>query len=312
MVNRIARASPVKDYGDGMRQKKEIDHDWFIDAESENRQILHRVKRRVLTARTRFQNVELVDTDHLGRVVILDDKIQSAESDEFIYHEALVHPVMITHPRPENILILGGGEGASLREVLRHPSVLSVVMVDIDREFVSVCRHYLGPWHRGSFDNPTVRLVFDDAVHYVKESKQKFDVIIGDISDPVEKGPGWRLYRKEFYALLRNLLRKNGIFVTHATEVSCTGKQSLSKKIFITLKKIFPIVTFSYEYVPSFGALWSYVLCSVRHDPAGMSQRTLEKRIRERKLGGLAYYDAETHRRLFALPKCVRKGLSSP
>jgi spermidine synthase len=295
-----------------MKQKKGTVQDWFVDAESEYRQIRHRVKGSVLAAKTGIQTVELIDTNHLGRMVVLDDKIQSAEADEFIYHEALVHPPMITHPRPENVLILGGGEGATLREVLRHPSVLRVVMVDIDREFVRFCQRYLDMWHRGSFDNPVVSLIFDDAVRYVKDTKQRFDVVLGDISDPVEKGPGWKLYTKEFYALVRNVLKKNGIFVTHATEVSYTAKRSLSRMIFKTLNKIFPRVNLYYEYIPSFSALWSFIMCSGRYNPARLTTHILKKRIKERKLGGLAYYDAETHRRLFTLPKCVKKDLSSP
>lgn len=295
-----------------MKQKKGNVQDWFVDAESEYRQIRHRVRRHVLAAKTGIQTVELIDTYHHGLMVVLDDKIQSAEADEFIYHEALVHPSMITHPRPENVLILGGGEGATLREVLRHPSVIRVVMVDIDKEFVWFCQRYLGSWHRGSFKHPAVELVFDDAVRYVKETKQRFDVVLGDISDPVEKGPGWKLYTKEFYALVRNVLKKSGIFVTHATEVSCTAKQSLSRKIYFALNTIFPRVNLYYEYIPSFSALWSFIMCSGKYNPAILTTHILEKRIRERELGGLRYYDAETHRRLFALPQCVKKYLSSP
>ncbi|MEW6586746.1 MAG: polyamine aminopropyltransferase [Nitrospirota bacterium] len=293
-----------------MGRRKKVTPDWFVDRESDYRRIYHRVKNRIFSARTRFQNVDLIDTDHLGRMVILDEKIQSAEADEFVYHEALVHPAMMSHPCPERVLLLGGGEGATLREVLRHPSVLKVVMVDVDEEFVRFCRRYLTSWHQGSFDSSKVEFVFGDALRYVRETKRTFDVIIGDISDPVEEGPGRRLYTREFYVRIWNRLKRDGIFATHATEIFYTADKTLSTKIFSILKKIFPNVSFYYEYIPSFGCLWSYIVCSSRHDPGKMGNRVLEKRLQERGLGRLSYYDAETHRRLFALPKCVRRRLA--
>ncbi|MCX5720074.1 MAG: hypothetical protein NT055_09005 [Nitrospirae bacterium] len=114
-----------------------IGSNWFIDKDSNYRWIYHKIKRHYLSARTKYQKIEFIDTYNFGRIVILDNKIQSSEFDEFIYHEALVHPTMIGHPEPKNILILGGGEGATLREVLKHPTVKKIVMVDIDEEFVT-------------------------------------------------------------------------------------------------------------------------------------------------------------------------------
>ncbi|MEW6162893.1 MAG: polyamine aminopropyltransferase [Nitrospirota bacterium] len=286
-------------------------NNWFIDKESEYRWIYHRVKEHVLSSRTRFQQVEIIDTYNFGRVVILDNRIQSAEADEFIYHEALVHPAMITHPAPESILILGGGEGATLREVLRHLTVKRVVMVDIDEEFVNLCKKRLEKWHMGSFNDERVELIFADAKEYIKKIKFKFDVIIVDISDPVEGGPAKTLYTKEFYSYIKRALMPDGIFVTHATEVHYISGRSLSIEIFRTLAEIFPIAEFYYEYIPSFSSLWAFTVGSLKYSSGEMSSTTIDNRLKKRGLTNLSYYDQETHKRLFYLPKCLKRLLET-
>lgn len=284
-----------------------IKDNWFIDKDSKHRWIHHRVKRHILSTKTKFQQVELIDTYDLGRVVILDNKIQSAEVDEFIYHEALVHPAMITHPGPKNILILGGGEGATLREVLKHPTVKKVVMVDIDEEFVHLCKKYLNKWHQGSFDDKRVELIFSDAREYIKKTKSPFDIIIADISDPVEEGIAQMLYTKEFFSSIKRILKPDGIFVTHATAVFYTSNNSTCTGIFKILSDIFPIADFYYEYIPSYSSLWTFTIGSLKYNPVKLSAATLDKRLKKRRLNNLSYYDHETHKRLFYLPKCLRK-----
>lgn len=286
-------------------------NNWFIDKESENRWIYHRVKKHVLSRETKYQKVEIIDTYNLGRVVILDDKIQSAETDEFIYHEALVHPAMIAHSKPEKILILGGGEGATLREVLKHSMVKKVIMVDIDEEFVNLCKGYLKKWHKGSFNDPRVELIFADGREYVKKIKSKFDVIIADVSDPIEEGPARLLYKKEFYSLVKKVLMPDGIFVTHATNIDGSSSKSISSGIFKIFKKIFPEAVFYYEYIPSFSSLWAFTIGSLKYSLRELSPNIISKRLKERKLKDLSYYDPETHERLFCLPKCIRKFLTT-
>src|SRR5882672_645461 len=145
---------------------------WFTENYSPHDSRRHQLKKILLRSKTRFQNVVLADSYSFGRCLILNDEVQSAEIDEFIYHEALVQPAMATHPAPRDILILGGGEGATVREILRHPRIRRVTMVDIDGEVVEFCRKYLGPWHQGALDHVKTRLVIDNAETYVRESKQ--------------------------------------------------------------------------------------------------------------------------------------------
>ncbi|MBI3953344.1 MAG: methyltransferase domain-containing protein, partial [Chloroflexi bacterium] len=173
--------------------------------------------RRVLAARrTAYQQLEIVDTASFGRALFLDGKVQSAELDEFVYHEALVQPAMALHPRPERVLVIGGGEGATLREALRHPTVKRAVMVDIDAEAVAACREYLPAWHQGAFADPRVELLHRDARGYLEETSELFDVIIVDVTDPLAGGPAYRLFTQEFYRLARGHLGAAGAIAVQA------------------------------------------------------------------------------------------------
>jgi spermidine synthase len=284
-------------------------NNWFIDKDSRHRWIYHRIKKHILSVKTKFQQVEFIDTYELGRLVILDNKIQSAEADEFIYHETLVHPAMIAHPDPKIVLILGGGEGATLREVLRHGTVEKVVMVDIDEEFVSLCKKHLRNWHRGSFNDKRVELIFADAKEYISNSTPFFDVIIADISDPFEKGPAQELYTMKFYSDIKKALKTTGIFVTHVTGVFYTSGRYRYMDILKTLNDIFPLTHFYYEYIPSYSSLWGFAACSQKYSPRKISPDTVYKRLKKRNLDSLSYYDKETHTRLFQLPRFLRNFL---
>src|SRR3990167_5802194 len=136
---------------------------WFFEPTTQVEGPLHAVARTILSRRTRYQRLEILETLSYGMALALDGRIQSTVQDEFIYHEGLVHPALLTHPRPERVMVIGGGEGAPLRELLRYASVRRALMVDIDAEVVEACRHYLPELHRSSFDDPRVELRFEDA-----------------------------------------------------------------------------------------------------------------------------------------------------
>src|SRR5262249_47926390 len=155
-----------------------------------------------------------------GRMLVLDGAIQSAEDDEALYHEMLVQPAMILHPHPENVLIIGGGEGATLREVLVHSSVRSAIMVDIDQEVVALCREHLGAWHCGAFDDPRVQVVYGDGRAFVENDDRYYDVVIVDVVDMLDNGPAQALYTRQFYELLYRRLHPQGIVVVQGLEFS--------------------------------------------------------------------------------------------
>ena len=288
--------------------RRDIANEWFFDEESPHRVIMHRTREQVVSARTAFQQVKVVDTYNLGRVLILDNKIQSAEADEYIYHECLVHPAMMRHGDPATVLILGGGEGATLREVLKYKSVVRVTMVDIDEELVRLCDQYLEEWHGGAFKNPRVDLVFEDAGEFVTRGKDMYDVIIMDINDPVSGGPAAALYTKEFFDLLKALMHERSVFATQAVEVFF-DESDLHSVLHRTLSMSFTTVESYCEYIPSFGSMWGFLLCSDGPRAASMSGEEIDRVVGRLTSGPLKFYDGETHRRIFSLPKMVREML---
>lgn len=279
---------------------------WFQDPEDENRTIYHRVEDQLLSVKTKFQDVKFLRCYGLGELLVLDNKIQSAESDEYIYHEALVQPAMFLHPCPERILVLGGGEGATLREVLRHPTVKRATMVDIDEELVELCKKHLFKWHQGAFDDPRCDVIYGDAWDYLKGTSERFDVIIGDISDPIEGGPALKIYTKEFYEIVSRALNPDGVFATQAVEVFYEKAEHHSH-ILRTISSVFPIAESYCDYIPSFGAVWGFVIASRQYSAKSLQPQEIANRTRKREVRNLRYYDQETHQRLFSLPVMVRE-----
>src|SRR5215208_2369732 len=188
--------------------------------------ILLEAERVLHTRQTRFQKLEIADTVSYGRALFLDDKIQSAQLDEFIYHEALVHPALVLHPQPRSVLVLGGGEGATLRETLRHRCVQRALMVDIDEEAVTSCREYLTPWHQGAFENSRTQLLHADARSYLEQHDERFDSIIVDVTDPLAGGPSYLLFTREFYRLAAERLTEHGTLAVQAEGVDLNALEA--------------------------------------------------------------------------------------
>jgi len=240
---------------------------------------------------------------------VLDGKIQSSERDEFIYHEALVHPAMLSHACPETVFIAGGGEGATLREVLAYNSVKKAIMVDIDSGVIDICRHYLPLFHEGSFDDSRLELKFTDARMYLQETNDKFDVIILDLVEPLEEGPACLLYTREFYELVREKLNVGGIISVQSGAAGWTNFKNFTA-IMNTLKSVFKIVCPYQTYVPSFVDLWGFAAASQCVKPTELSPEDIDCRIRARLSKKLKSYDGLTHQSLFTLPKHIRHQLA--
>jgi spermidine synthase len=283
-------------------------NNWFRDVLNPDLVQLHRVKGSLYSGRTRFQSVDVIDTWRLGRCLVLDGRIQSSEGDEFIYHEALVQPAMVLHPSPEDVLIAGGGEGATLRQVLLHPSVRRVVMVDIDEEVIKVSREFLPSWHRGSFDDPRLELIISDARKYLEQSGRSFDVIILDLPEPVEGGPAHMLYTQEFYRSVKEALNAGGV-VAVQSDMSSWGAAQAFPAIINTLNSVFPVVRPYQTHIPSFGGCWGFTIASVERDLLSLSAEQVDRRIAERGIDSLAFYDGITHSSIFSLPKHIRRCL---
>jgi spermidine synthase len=266
----------------------------------------YEVTRVVARAQTAFQDVEIAETRSFGRALFLDGAPQSAVADEFVYHEALVHPALVAHPDPRRVLIAGGGEGATLREVLRHPDVERVVMVDIDGELVDLCREHLAEMHQGAFDDPRAEVVIGDALAYLREHDETFDVIVVDLTDPSEDGPIGELYGEGFYRLVASRLAEGGIMVLQAYTFG-PGRTEWQDRIAGTLGKVFPIVCRYRAEVPFFKDSWAYLTASRVRDPSALSEEQVDRLLAERRVDGLRFYDGITHRSMFALPKYARR-----
>jgi len=282
---------------------------WLYDEVSPNLAQLHRIKKVIYSGRTKFQTIEIVDTRSFGICLVLDGKIQSSERDEFIYHEALVHPAMLSHACPETVFIAGGGEGATLREVLAYNSVKKAIMVDIDSGVIDICRHYLPLFHEGSFDDSRLELKFTDARMYLQETNDKFDVIILDLVEPLEEGPACLLYTREFYELVREKLNVGGIISVQSGAAGWTNFKNFTA-IMNTLKSVFKIVCPYQTYVPSFVDLWGFAAASQCVKPTELSPEDIDCRIRARLSKKLKSYDGLTHQSLFTLPKHIRHQLA--
>jgi spermidine synthase len=282
---------------------------WLYDEVSNDLAQLHRIKKVIYSGRTEFQSIEIVDTGSFGVCLVLDDKIQSSERDEFIYHEALVHPAMLSHECPETVFIAGGGEGATLRETLAHKTVKRVVMVDIDRQVIDICRRFLPEFHQGSFDDSRLELCFADARRYLQETNDRFDVVIIDLVEPMEEGPACLLYTQEFYQLVKERLNPDGIMSVQSGASGWTNLQNFTA-IINTLKSVFAIVCPYQAYVPSFVDLWGFATASQSINPTELLSEDADHRITSRLLNKPKSYDGLTHQSLFTLPKHTRHQLA--
>lgn len=290
-----------------MRLALPADGNWHIEWNTRDDFHVWGLERPVVEQRTRFQQVAIQDAVTFGRCLFLDERVQSCAYDEWIYHEALVHPALTAHPRPRQVLILGGGEGATLREALRHPSVDQVTMVDIDGELVEFCRQYLPEWHQGAFDDPRTNLIIGDAKQFLADSDRRFDVIVADLTDPIEAGLASLLYTRQFYELIRPRLAPDGIFVTQGLGLRYTKIDILHAAIYSTLGALFRHVSSYNEFLPTFDSLWGFLTASDTLQPADLGPEEVDRRLSERGLTGLRLYDGETHRRMFSLPKHLRR-----
>ncbi|XP_028062023.1 thermospermine synthase ACAULIS5 [Camellia sinensis] len=256
-----------------------------------------------------YQDIVLLDTKRFGKVLVIDGKMQSAEVDEFIYHECLIHPALLCHPIPKKVFIMGGGEGSAAREALKHRAVEKVVMCDIDQEVVDFCRRYLTA-NKQAFGNKKLNLVINDAKAELEERKEKYDIIVGDLADPVEGGPCYQLYTKSFYdQILKPKLNHNGIFVTQAGPAGVFTHKEVFSSIYNTIKQVFKYVLAYTAHVPSFADTWGWVMAS--DQPFCIDAGEIDKKIEERIVGELLYLNGASLLSSSILNKTVSKTLKN-
>lgn len=273
----------------------------------------HQLQRILASTTSQFQTVDLVDLEAFGRSLIIDGLLQSCRVDEFVYHECLVHPALLLHKDPKTVYIGGGGEGSTAREVLRHKSVERCVMVDIDGDVVAFCREHLEE-NREAFDDPRLDLTIDDAKAWLERSEETFDVIIMDLDDPLEGGPCYQLYTKEFYAFLKTKMNPGGVFVTQSGASGIKSHPLVFSPIHNTAKDVWPNVIAYNQAVYSFLDEWGWNMALTDDDapvPAKLTPEEVDARIQSRISGELKFLDGASWTGLWALSKVHRATLAA-
>ncbi|MBM4288665.1 MAG: polyamine aminopropyltransferase [Deltaproteobacteria bacterium] len=282
---------------------------WFIDLWTPGELVAFR-KREILAAgNTPFQTYEIFVSGLWGRVLILDDRLQSTEKDEFIYHEALVQPALTAHPRPRRVMVMGGGEGAALREVLRHRTVERAVMVDLDGELVEVCRRWLPTFHQGALDDPRAELIAADGRGWLaSQPDAAFDVIVLDLPEPLEAGPALTLFTREMYLMCRGKLAPGGILAVQSGSAGVQGR--LMPDLWATLNAVFPRVMAYAAFIPSFMDLYGFHLAAAE-DFAWPSPAEVAARLEERGATGLRWFGPAYSQALPYQPEHLRERLTT-
>jgi spermidine synthase len=252
--------------------------------------------------RSSFQDVEVHDSKTFGKLFRLDGHFMTSEKDEFFYHENLVHMAALSHPKPERALIVGGGDGGSAEELLKHPSMHAVTLAEIDAAVVDISRKHLGNVHRGSLDDPRVGLRIEDGFEYVRAAAEKFDLIVLDLTDP--GGPSMPLYTVDFYRACAARLEPGGAMTLHIA--SPIAHPDRIRAGLSSLRQAFPLVRPYLASIPLYGGLWMMACCSGTLDPAAVPSQEIDRRIAERGIRDLQYYNGAVHSAALALPNFVR------
>lgn len=276
---------------------------WFTELHGQQVGLSIKVKRCIYSGESPYQRIDVLDTYEFGRMLVLYGSIMLTERDEFIYHEMISHVPLFVHPSPEKVLIVGGGDGGSLREVLRHKGVKEVHLVEIDKMVIEVSKRHFPAISIG-FDDPRACVFIEDGLNFLKRTKNLYDIIIVDSPDPI--GPGERLFQKEFHQLIYKVLKEDGIFVGQSE--SPLFHQRTIRLMYKNLRDIFPLVAMYTAYVPTYpSGLWSFAFCSKRYHPINDFD---ENRVEATDICA-NYYNPDVHRASFALPNFVEQLLKT-
>jgi spermidine synthase len=250
-----------------------------------------------------FQAVEVHDTTPYGKLFRLDGHFMTSEKDEFFYHENLVHIAAMAHPKPETALIVGGGDGGSAEELLKYPTMKAVTMVEIDLAVIDVARKYLSAVHRGALSDARLTIKIEDGLAFVRSASETYDLVVLDLTDP--GGPSEPLYTADFYRACAARLNPTGAMTLHIA--SPVAHPDRIRAGVANLRAAFAVVTPYLVSIPLYGGLWMMACASATLSPAYLTPLEVDRRIAQRRIGNLQYYNGEMHRASFALPNFVRE-----
>ncbi len=281
---------------------------WFTEFHRDGVGITIKVKETIFISRSKYQEIAIVDTHEFGKMLVIDGLVMLTEADEFIYHEMMAHPALMVHPRPEDVLIIGGGDGGTARETLRHQRVERLTMCEIDEMVIEACRRYFPALSKRVIEDPRATILVEDAIKYVKGATDRFDVILVDSSDPV--GPAKGLFSVEFFTDLRSSLKEDGIVALQSespfyhADIIIQIKDGLEKAGFM-------YVNFYWAHIPTYpGGVWCWAMASDVYHPVedlGEDVKKREPHLFHRS--PLRYYDLHVHRAAFTLPRYMKEFL---
>ncbi len=269
---------------------------WLKEMQLEDAAMTYKVKETLVRKQTEFQDLAIVDTESFGRMLVLDGIIQTTIKDEFVYHEMISHIPLFTHPNPKKVLVVGGGDGGVIREVLKHPSVEKVILCEIDGAVIEECIKYLPEISCGLQDS-RCEIFVGDGIKYVKDHKNEFDVIVVDSTDPFSIAEG--LFGGNFYLDISEALTDEGIFIAQ-TETPFFLPETV-RKVFYDAKNIFPVTKLFMAAIPTYpGGYWSFTIGSKKFDPEQVDISKIPELDTK-------YYTPELHKASFVLPRYVQK-----
>ena len=268
---------------------------WFTEKQTENFGITMKINKTLHTEQTDFQMLEMVETAEFGNMLLLDGMVMTSQVDEFVYHEMVAHPVLHTHPNPKSVLVVGGGDGGVIREIMKHEKVEKAVLVDIDGKVIEYSKKYL-PEIAGELDNPRVEVRVDDGFMHIIKSKGLYDVIMVDSTEPV--GPAAPLFERGFYQGIYEALKEDGMFVAQTDNP--WFKADLIQKVNRDVREIFPITRTYIANIPTYpSGMWTFTVGSKKYDPVAIKEEDIKDLPTK-------YYSPELHHACFKLPKFVK------
>jgi len=282
---------------------------WYVEEFAPTEAHHHAIDECYYAGRSEFQEIAVLRSPVFGKMLVIDGDTQSAQADERIYHEALVHPALAGASDRREVLVLGGGEGATLREALRSPDVVRCTMVDIDGTVVELSKKYLPEWSDGAFDDPRARVIVGDALAFMRENGERYGIILSDLTEPLADSPSNPLFNDDVFKLIKSRLEEGGIYALQASTGAAINS-ALHCKMARTLRRHYAHVVSFVTHVPAFDTEWAFLACSDRVDLASLDSGRIEAYCAGLR-GESFFYDALTHRRLFALPLYLRRMLAA-
>lgn len=268
---------------------------WFTEKQTQSFGITGKINQILENEKTEYQQLDMLETEQFGNMLLLDNMVMTTEKDEFVYHEMIAHVPLFTHPSPKKVLIVGGGDGGTVREVLKHSSVEKVTQVEIDNKVVEYSKKHL-PHISSSFGDSRTELIIGDGFDHIIKSNNKYDVILVDSTEPV--GPAAGLFTKGFYAGIAKALKEDGIFVAQTDNP--WFKAELIRNAIQDTKEIFPIARLYTCNIPTYpSGMWTFTIGSKKYDPLDVDPNRISD------ING-QYYTPELHQASFVLPKFVQ------